>query len=374
MSTNVPTATCAPEARQGSTRFPFRLIDLIDDMCSGKDVFFRDVRVAGDVMTRDPQTLTLDDRVETGLHFMKNHKVRHIPVVDVDENDGRTIFVGVLSGRDIGRHLSPYVGKLGQEDTDRRGLRDPLCQVITRQPHIVSPGTCMTGVLGTMVEHRVDMVPVLDDGHLVGLVTSADIRDLFIRIHRIRQLCQQDPASQRRIRLVDLSGKPKCGSVFYSAFKTAEDMMTEHPVCLEEGDDLARAIELMQAGRFRHIPIVDKDRKLKGVLSDRNILRHLPGPRRTQPAKDSGFRTGLFDIRTSDPCLGTPVSQTMMLDVTPILPSHDIYDAATMMQSTRMDALVVTDEREVVQGILTVTDFMRALLATYEFGAQQPST
>ena len=57
----------------------FRLIDLIDDMCEGKDVFFRLVRLVKDIMNHDIKTLTLDDTIEGCLKFMKDYKVRHVP-------------------------------------------------------------------------------------------------------------------------------------------------------------------------------------------------------------------------------------------------------------------------------------------------------
>lgn len=101
----------------------FRLIDLIDDMCDGKDVFFRSVRVAKDVMTNDVKTLTLDDTVEVCLKFMKDKEVRHVPVMDIPtEEEGKPYFVGVVSERDMFRQVSPYVGKVGEEDTDSKAL------------------------------------------------------------------------------------------------------------------------------------------------------------------------------------------------------------------------------------------------------------
>jgi len=373
MQTNVLTKTDSQEEQAGNARHSVRLIDLIDDMCAGKDIFFQSVRVVADVMTANPKTMTLDDKVEAALSFMKDNKIRHIPVVDVPEEGADPVFVGVLSGRDIGRHLSPYVGKIGQEDADRQGLRDPLSQVITRKPFSVSPETGMTELLTIMIDHRVNMVPVLDGGDLVGVVTTADILGLFIRIHQIRQLCQRDGESQRKMRLLDLTGKAKTEGVFYTSFKTVEDMMTENPVCLEEDDHLATAVDVMQKSRFRHVPIIDENKRLKGLLSDRNVLRQLPGPRRDRTGQNADFRAGLFDVDLKDPRLTVPVRRIMMLDVPKSLPDYNIYDAAMRMQDTRTDALVITDETEVVQGILTVTDFMRALLATYEFTAKQSS-
>ena len=57
-----------------------RLIDLIDDMRNGRDVIFQSIHLVKDIMTCDVKTLTLDDTIETCLEFMKDNKVRHMPL------------------------------------------------------------------------------------------------------------------------------------------------------------------------------------------------------------------------------------------------------------------------------------------------------
>jgi acetoin utilization protein AcuB len=158
-----------------------RLIDLIDEMSAGEDVFFRHVRIAADVMTENPKTMTLDDTAEACLAFMKRNRVRHIPVVEADpDGGGRPVLVAVVSGRDIGRHLSPYVGKLGQQEADLRALHEPLTQFATRKPKCVPPEAPMADLIGTMVENHIDLVPVVRDGWLAGIVTSTDVLKIFV--------------------------------------------------------------------------------------------------------------------------------------------------------------------------------------------------
>jgi CBS domain-containing protein len=349
-----------------------RLIDLIDEMCAGEDVFFHHVRVAADIMTQDPQTLTLDDTAEACLAFMRRNRVRHIPVVEAAPDGGdKRVLVAVVSGRDIGRHLSPYVGKLGQQDVDARGLHEPLAQFATRKPKSVPPEASMTELIGTMVENHIDLVPVVRDGGLAGIVTSTDILKLFMRIHKVRQLCEQK-VPQKKMRLLDLnSGKVKAAGLFYTCFQTVEDVMTEAPVCLEDTDNLGRAIELMRKGKFRHLPVLDKHGMLLGIVSDRNVLRQLPGPRRNRAAETSEFRSGLFNVNPADPCLKMPVKQIMMAEVKHVPPNCTIYDAATMMHDLRIGSLAVTDETKKVRGIVTTTDLMRALLAVYDLCERQ---
>ena len=117
-----------------------RLIDLIDDMSSGKDVFFRSVRFVKDIMTKEVKSLTLDDTVGTCLKFMKENHLRHVPVVDsATGEEERACLIGIVSQRDVLRQVSPYLGKIGQIDTDLRAIRQPLCQIISRNPNSVLP-------------------------------------------------------------------------------------------------------------------------------------------------------------------------------------------------------------------------------------------
>ncbi len=76
----------------------FRLVDLIDDLAAGKDVFFKLVNRVKDVMTKDVKTLTLDGTIEKCLKFMEENHVRHIPVVDSPTgNEESQCFVGIVS-------------------------------------------------------------------------------------------------------------------------------------------------------------------------------------------------------------------------------------------------------------------------------------
>jgi len=344
----------------------FRLIDLLDDLSAGRDVFFKSVCLVKDVMTEDVKTLTLDDTIEMCIKFMKENRVRHIPVVDSPTGeDEQQYFVGIVSQRDVFRQMSPYLGKIGEEDSDSKALKQPLVRFVTRNPKSVSPETAIQEMISIMVDNRVNMMPVLVDRDIVGIVTSTDILKLFIRLDTIRQLCSKTGKKEERRRFVDLlsGNSDNVMPAFSTILRTVEDVMTEQVVYLEEQESLAEAMEVMQKGKFRHVPIVDEQKKLVGVISDRDVLRYLPYLR---PGAES-FHNRLFDVAPNNAATQQSLNQIMTRDVTCVLPSCDFYTAVKMLYEMNISCLPVTDDDKKLVGIVTVTDVMRGLLAAYSF-------
>ncbi|HTL48320.1 MAG TPA: CBS domain-containing protein [Verrucomicrobiae bacterium] len=52
-------------------------------------------------------------------------------------------------------------------------------------------------------------------------------------------------------------------------------VMKQEPVALGPDDELAKAVEIMARNKFGAIPVVDKDRKVVGILTETDILKWL---------------------------------------------------------------------------------------------------
>ena len=342
----------------------FRLVDLIDDLTAGRDVFFKLVNRVKDVMTKDVKTLTLDGTIEKCIKFMEENHVRHIPVVDSPTgNDESPYFVGIVSQRDVFRQISPYAGKLGQTDSDSRALKQPLVQIVTRNPKSVSPETPIQEMISIMVDNHINMVPVLVEQNLVGIVTSTDILKLFIRLDKIRRICSKLEGTEQRRHFVDLlsGNSDEVMPVLSTVLRTVEDIMTKDVICLEDGESLAEVMEVMQREKVRHITVVDAKKKLVGIISDRDVLRYLPFLR---PGADA-FHDRLFDVAPNNAATKQVLCDIIKRDVSCVLSSCDFYTAVRMLYEKNISCLPVTDEEKKVVGIVTVTDVMRGLLAAY---------
>ena len=93
-------------------------------------------------------------------------------------------------------------------------------------------------------EHRVGCVLVTRHGRLVGLFTE---RDLLVRV-----LAAGLPL-----------GAPLA------------ECMTADPVTVEPKDSVRTALARMQAGGYRHLPVVGDDGRPTGILSAKRIVRYL---------------------------------------------------------------------------------------------------
>jgi acetoin utilization protein AcuB len=120
--------------------------------------------------------------------------------------------------------------------------------------------------------------------------------------------------------------------------------------------------ELMSEKRIRHIPVVEKDDKLVGIVSDRDLRSALPfryvqeGIRPEEKAKLQGLRAK--DIMTRK--------------VFTISPGYTIQDALLMIQNSKVGALPVVDDDGRLKGILSVRDLLRAFINVLGIG--QPGT
>lgn len=346
-----------------------KLIDVIEEMCIEKDVCFQPIRVARDIMNTDVRTLTLDHTVNRCLQFMKGRRVRHAPVVDLpNETETKPYFIGVVSERDVLRLNEPDAETTDKQKKDRRSLRQLLVNIVARKPKSASPQTPVQDVIMTMTCNHIDMVPVLDDADLVGVITTTDLIKLFFKLDElIHRLC---PKLKKGASPFDMSSESSAKAKILSSwvFRAVREIMTEQVITLEPQDDLGRAVEVMQAEEFRHILIIDEQEKFVGLVSDRDILRNLPYAGRRPPSPPKRFREHLFATSSWTKSRLLPLESVMVLaqNVLHISPACSVREAAEILYRKKISCLPVVDEQEKLRGIVTVTDLMRALLAAYE--------
>ncbi len=345
----------------------FALVDAIEQMCAGKKVGFRPIRTAGDIMNQNVKTLTLDHTVKAFLNFMNAHKVRHAPVIDYpDEEKRKPCFIGVVSERDVLRLKPKRITDDNDEDINPKAVRPLLQQVVARNPWPASPDTPVPDVINTMIDNHIDMVPVLVDGRLVGIITTTDILKVFSKLDAMIEALYPELKEQTHPPVPAPFAAITESALFSWVFQIAGDIMTREVVCLEPTNTLADAIEAMKKGEFRHLPILDESAKLAGIISDRDILRQLPFAGRRPPSQSTKFRDHLFRVDDETPQLLLGVTEFMTREVTSVSVDCRICEATKTLRSMKISCLPVVDQQQNVLGIITVADLMRVLLPTYQ--------
>jgi len=114
----------------------------------------------GDLMTRDPLTCAPDTPLIEAAGKMRGLHVSCILVVD-DANTVR----GILTTGDI-------TARAVAEGLD---LRTPVARVMTPDPVALPPSALVADVLHAMVERGISHLPVVEAGHLVGILTQTDL-------------------------------------------------------------------------------------------------------------------------------------------------------------------------------------------------------
>lgn len=122
--------------------------------------------------------------------------------------------------------------------------------------------------------------------------------------------------------------------------------MTPNPVIIQEDDDIGRVAELMNPEKFRHLPVVNAQQEVVGMISDRDL-------RNIQTALD--FVQNVLGEGTSK----LKVKDIMHQTVISVAPQQSLKEAALLLVENKIGALPVVAERKLV-GILSYTDILRA--------------
>jgi acetoin utilization protein AcuB len=122
------------------------------------------------IMKSDVVSIGMDESLKTALDLCMSRRIRHLPVVNEQGS-----LVGILTDRDIRYHLSPRLGTISENNSDRATLDRRVHIVMVRNVIVGAPDMSLAAAAQTILQNRVGCLPVIDDGHqVVGIVTTSD--------------------------------------------------------------------------------------------------------------------------------------------------------------------------------------------------------
>jgi len=233
------------------------------------------------------------------------------------------------------------VGIITRKDLLRKPEETQLGLLMTPKPVSIGPDADIRQAARLLVEHHIRRLPVVEDGHLLGLLSVSDL------IHAIAHLKIKDEIKTK---------------------------YTSNTFALWEETPLPVVGRIMEISGVDAIPILDNENKLQGIISERDLIRN-------SSIEDSvgvsDFSNGTDDdewtwesIRDNHTISfgiskvqlpNRPVKLAMVKNVVAVPHNAEVSECALKMRRARVDQLPVINGDKQLVAMLYDRDLIRAL-------------
>ena len=117
---------------------------------------------------------------------------------------------------------------------------------------------------------------------------------------------------------------------------------------------LLDALDLMHERGVRHIPLIKQSGEVAGIISDRDVRCYM-----------SDIFTQLEDRTAGAVKKALPLGQIMQSKPISVDPSADVLEVVDVLLENKIGAVLVTDSRGRVQGIVSYEDLLKLLRDEY---------
>lgn len=140
------------------------------------------------------------------------------------------------------------------------------------------------------------------------------------------------------------------------------EMMKTDLVAVNPETKLSEARTLMMEGNFRHLPVVDAEGKLVGIVTDRDM----------RDAHPSSLLDEESYQKTLDKVMQHNISEIMTAEPITVAPYYTLQDTLLIIGKKKVGALPVVDEEGHLKGIMSTRDLLRAFVNI--MGIEEPGT
>jgi len=122
-------------------------------------------------------------------------------------------------------------------------LNQEVRKIMTTEPIVVGPNQSLKELAGLMDNNKVQQVPVVEDGKLVGMITTHDLW---------KNLNKKENNDEQKV----------------------SELMSKNIIKISPLDKVGTAAELFMDKRFKTLPVVNLNNDLKGVVTAFDVIRH----------------------------------------------------------------------------------------------------
>ncbi len=137
------------------------------------------------------------------------------------------------------------------------------------------------------------------------------------------------------------------------------DVMTRNVLSITKYESIVGAANILTEKNISGLPVVDKEHKVIGIITQADILS-MVGVSREHTFKD--LLKYMLGERLPERRIGDLVGDIMTSPALTIKPDANIAEAVKMMEEKRIRRLTVVDENNLLIGILTRADILKAVI------------
>ena len=219
-----------------------------------------------------------------------------------------------------------YTGVIGERDLIKSRIEDDTkASVVMKNAPRVKRTEHVREVARILVEGNVKIAPVYEGEKLYGIVTEDGILEAVLdNLDAI----------------------------------TVEQIYTKDVVTITEEGHVGQAINRLRENGISRLPVLNENDRLTGVITTHDIVEFvIRGESRLGRHDRSGDTDRMLDI---------PVYDLMSSPVLTATPEETVKAAVERMFENDIAGLVVSDDGDAVDGVVTKTDVLRALTFTEE--------
>jgi CBS domain-containing protein len=273
-----------------------------------------------DIMKSNLLTVREEDTLSVAQSILAWAGVRHLPVLSRDR------LTGILSDRD----LLSYRAKSAARGDWRKA---PVRAAMHPSPQTAHPEDALTEVAGRMAISKIGALPVVDEGKLVGIITTIDV----------------------------LAGEVRDAMAPSAHLSpTARDAMTPAPLTARPTDSLLDAASAMAEHRVHHLPVLSDEGAVIGMLSEQDVRAVVGDPIDFMRVRETRIDPGR--LRVGEVMAHPPV--TVSSDAA-------VSDLANLFADRTVSALPVVDQSGKLVGMLSYVDALRSLARGSPAGAPE---
>jgi acetoin utilization protein AcuB len=127
-------------------------------------------------MKRDVVSISPETSLAEARELFARHRIRRLPVVR-DET-----LLGIVSPGDIEKVMPSILDSESSQEVEYLSATTPISAVMTASPITVSPEAALLEAVEKMRRNKIDGLPVVEDGRLVGIISITNVLDAFLEI------------------------------------------------------------------------------------------------------------------------------------------------------------------------------------------------